>query len=71
VFNRRPSQPSVEEIIQEAMKKWKLSKPKAREAYRDAQKRTGNDKWSVTRRPPRDILQDRAERAGLEKVPLI
>ena len=57
---------SVEEIIQEAMEKFDLSKPKARQAYRDAQNITGNDKWSETRRPSKDILQARAERAKLK-----
>ena len=35
----------------------KLSKPRARQAYRDAQNITGNDKWSENRRPPKNILQ--------------
>ena len=61
---------SVEEIIQEAMEKFDLSKPKARQAYRDAQNITGNNKWSETRRPPKDILQARAERAKRENAPL-
>jgi hypothetical protein len=60
----------VEEIIQEAMEKFELSKPKARQAYRDAQNITGNNKWSETRRPPKDILQARVERAKLENAPL-
>jgi hypothetical protein len=60
----------VEEIIQEAMEKFDLSKPKARQAYRDAQNITGNNKWSKTRRPPKDILQARVERAKLENAPL-
>jgi hypothetical protein len=59
----------VEEIVQEAMEKFDLSKPKARQAYRDAQNITGNDKWSETRRAPKDILQARAERAKLENAP--
>jgi hypothetical protein len=73
LLNEHPQYPPrpVEEIIQEAMKKLTLSKPRARQAYRDAQDRTGNDKWSETRRPPKNILQDRAERASLEKVPVI
>jgi hypothetical protein len=59
----------VEEIIQEAMKKFKLSKPMARQAYRDAQSRSGNHKWSETRRPPKNILQVRAEEAKLAAHP--
>lgn len=59
----------VEEIIQQAMEKFDLSKPKARQVYRDAQNITGNDKWSETRRPPKNILQARAERAKLENAP--
>jgi hypothetical protein len=71
LLNEHPQYPPrpVEEIIQEAMKKFTLSKPRARQAYRDAQNRTGNDKWSETRRPPKNILQARAEQAKLEAHP--
>jgi hypothetical protein len=61
---------SVEELIEEAMVKFDLSKPKARQAYRDAQMITGNYKWSESRRPPKNILQARAERAKLENASL-
>jgi hypothetical protein len=52
-----------------AMEKLTLSRPRARQAYRDAQKLTANDKWSEARRPPKNILQDRAEPVKLEKAP--
>ena len=83
LLKKHPQYPPrpVEELIQEAMKKFTirnstarskpLSNPRARQAYRDAQNRTGNDKWSETRRPPKNILQARAERAKLEKAPLV
>jgi hypothetical protein len=73
LLNKHPKYPPrrVEELIQEAMEKLKLSKPRARQAYRDAQNITGNDKWSENRRPPKNILQARAERAKLEKASLV
>ena len=73
LLKKHPNYPPrpVEELIQEAMEKFTLSKPRARKAYRDAQNMTGNYKWSETRRPPKNILQARAERAKLEKAPLI
>jgi hypothetical protein len=61
----------VEELIEEATKKFTVSYPKARQAYRDAQKRTGNYEWSATRRPSSDILKARAERAKAEAGPPI
>jgi hypothetical protein len=73
LLNKHPKYPPrpVEELIQEAMEKFTLSEPRARQAYRDAQNITGNYKWSETRRPPKNILQARAEWAKLEKAPLI
>jgi hypothetical protein len=73
LLNGHPKYPPrpVEELIQEAMEKFKLSKPKARQAYREAQNVTGNFKWSENRRPPKNILQARAEQPKLEKAPLI
>ena len=59
----------VEELIQEAMEKFDLSKPRARQAYRDAQNKTKNYKWSENRRPSKNILQARAERSKLEIAP--
>jgi hypothetical protein len=73
LLNKHPKYPPrpVEELIQEAMAKFKLSKPRARQAYREAQNITGNDKWSEVRRTPQNILQARAEWATLEKAPLV
>jgi hypothetical protein len=73
LLNKHPKYPPrpVEELIQEAMEKFTLSEPRARQAYRDAQNITGNYKWSETRRPPKNILQARAEWAKLEKASLI
>jgi hypothetical protein len=73
LLKKHPQYPPrpVEELIQEAMKKFTLSNPRARQAYRDAQNRTGNHKWSGGRRPSRNILQARAEQAKLENAPLI
>ena len=59
---------AVEQLIGEAMEEFDLSNPKARQAYREAQKRTGNYGWSETRRPPKNILQVRAERAKPENA---
>ena len=50
------------------MGEFEVSKPKARQAYREAQKRTGNYGWSKTRRPPKNILQVRAQRTKPENV---
>ncbi len=57
---------AVEKLIEEAMEEFALSKPKARQAYREAQKRTGNYAWSKSRRPPENIRQVRAQRAKAE-----
>ena len=72
LLNKDPKYPSrpVGELIREAIKKFAVSNPEARRAYRDAQKQTGNDKWSETRRPPSDILKARAERAKSEQASL-
>ena len=59
----------VEQLIETAMEEFDVSKPKARQAYREAQKRTGNYAWSESRRPPKNILQLRAQRAKPDKVP--
>jgi hypothetical protein len=73
LLNKHPNYPPrpVRELIQEAMEKFTLSKPTARRAYRDAQTVTGNDKWSETRRPPKNIVQARAKPVSLEKAPWI
>ncbi len=73
LLNGHPKYPPrpVEELIQEAMEKFNLSKPKARQAYREAQKMTGNFKWSENRRPSKNILQARAEQPKMEKSPFI
>jgi hypothetical protein len=60
----------VEQLIEKAIEEFNLSKPRARQAYREAQKRTGNYGWSKTRRPPKNILQVRAQGAKPEKVAL-
>ena len=62
---------AVEKLIEEAIEKFAVSNPKARQAYREAQHRTGNDTWSETRRPPGNILKARAESTKSEKLPLI
>jgi hypothetical protein len=69
-YPKYPPRP-VEKLIQQAMEKFKLSKPKARQAYREAQNTTGNFNWSENRRPSKNILQARAEQPKLEKAPLI
>ena len=73
LLNKHPKYPPrpVEELIQEAMEQFKLSKPRTRQAYRDAQNRRGNYKWSEARRPPKNILQARAEPDKTGKAPLI
>ncbi len=73
LLNGHPKYPPrpVEELIQEAMEKFKLSKPKARQAYREAQNMTGNFKWSENRRPPKNILQARIDQPKLENAPSI
>jgi hypothetical protein len=73
LLNKHPKFPprTVRKIIAEAMEKFSLSKPKARQAYHDAQNRTGNYEWSERRRPSKDIVQARAERAEMETPPLM
>jgi hypothetical protein len=63
LLNKHPKYPPrpVEELVREAMEQFTLSKPRARQAYRDAQNRRGNYKWSEARRPPKNILQARGE----------
>ena len=80
LLKKHPQYPPrpVEELIQEAIRKFTirnstgrsipLSKPRARQAYRDAQNRIPNHKWSEARRPSRNILQARAEQTKLENA---
>ena len=70
LLKKHPNYPPrrVRELIQEAMEKLTLSRPTARRAYQDAQNITGNDKWSETRRPPKNIVQTRAKPTKLEKA---
>jgi len=72
LLNEHPKYPPrpVKQLIEEAVEEFDLSKPKARQAYREAQERTGHHQWSQTRRPPKDILQVRTQRGKPENTHL-